>query len=173
MAKQTVKFTRRHLGDDGRQWARVRRLLRGIQVVDLATCDQDGPHVRPITTVEAGGALYALTGTSDAKVRQLRHDPRYEAHLPWKRGKHTGYVRFRGRVELVKDREEIEAAADAAGFLESYWTGIDDPNLTVLRLGIEAAEVMPPGKAEWIHLAIEGKQRSARRAPKGRRARKG
>ena len=90
MAEQTVKFTRRHLGDDGREWARVRRLLRGIRIVDLATSDEDGPHVRPITTVGAGGALYALTGTTDAKVRQLRHDPRYEAHLPWKRGKHTG-----------------------------------------------------------------------------------
>jgi general stress protein 26 len=120
-----------------------------------------------------GGELYVLTGTSDAKVRQLRHDPRYEAHLPWKRGKHTGYVRFRGRVEFVKNREVVRAVADAAGFLECYWTGLDDPNLTVLRLGIEAAEVTPPGKQEWIHLTREDRARPGSMASRGRRPKKG
>ena len=73
----------------------------------------------------------------------------------------------------MKDREEIEKVADAAGFLECYWTGLDDPNLTIMRLGIEAAEVMPPGKAEWIHLISEQKANPARRAPRGRRPKKG
>jgi len=169
MTKQAVKFTRRHLGHDDEWWARVQRRLKGIQVVDLATCDQEGPHVRPITTVEVGGELYVLTGTADAKVAQLRHDPRYEAHLPWSRGKRTGYVRFRGRVEFVEDREVVRAVADASGFLDCYFTGLDDPNLTVLRLGIEAAEVTPPGKMEWIHLTKDDRARPNSRASRGRR----
>jgi len=171
VTEQTVKFTRRHLGDDDVWWARVQRRLKGIHIVDLATCDQEGPHVRPITTVEVGGEVYVLTGTSDAKVAQLGRDPRYEAHLPWERGKDTGYVRFRGRVEFVRDREVVRAVADAAGFLDRYWTGLDDPNLTVLRLGIEAAEVTPPGRPEWIHLTRAARERPRGRAPRDSRAR--
>lgn len=160
--KKAKQFTRRFLGNDAKEWARVERRLRGARVVDLATCDDEGPHVRPVTLVEAGRAHYVLTGTSDAKVRQLRYDPRYEAHLAWRRGEDIGYIRFRGRAEAVEDRDEKRAAADASGFVESYWDGLDDPELTVLRLGIEAAEVMPPGGHEWTHLSRGGE------APRGR-----
>ncbi len=167
--RKVTRFKRRFLGDDAKEWARLARMLKGVRVVDLATCDDEGPHVRPVTMVEAGGVHYVLTGTSDAKVRQLRHDTRYEAHLPWKRGKDTGYIRFRGRVMLIEDRAEKRAAADAAGFLEHYWEGFDDPNLTVIRLGIEAAELMPPGKAEWTHLTRGGKGVPGGKASRRRR----
>ncbi len=169
MASKTVKFTRRDMGNDREQWGRVLELMKGVQIVHLATADDEGAHVRPVTTVEHGGDLHILTGMEDAKVAQLRRDPRFELAWEWKRGKRTGYIRLRGRATHLRPRALRAAVAKAAGFVDQYWTGLDDPLLAIIRLDVTAAEMLPPGSCEYVLLRRPARRGRARGATKRRR----
>jgi general stress protein 26 len=159
MASKTVQFTRRDAGNDAAEWERVLKMMEGTQVVHLATAGEEGPRVRPVTTVDHDGALYVLTGARDAKVAQLRRDPRFEIAREWERGGRVGYVRLRGRATFVRARAEREAVASAAGFAGRYWTGVDDPLMAVVRLDVTAAETLPPGSREYVLLGRPARPR--------------
>jgi general stress protein 26 len=153
MSSDEGGWRRSELGNDEEGWGWALGKLEGMNVIALATGGKEGPHVRPVTSVSHGGAHYVLTSTGDAKVHQLREDPRFECYVLLEEGKNTGYVRFRGTVGFVEDPTLRSAVGDTAGFVESYWAGPDDPDMTVLHLDITSAEVMKPGKKEWEMLS--------------------
>ena len=102
-----------------------------------------------MTVVLHEGSVYVLTSTGDAKVRHLEADPRFEFFVLVKEGDSTGYVRCSGRSSKVVDPDLRRLVGDASGFLEDHWEGPDDPDLTVLLMDIDAAEIVRPGVKGW------------------------
>ena len=137
------------LGNDEETWAWAMGHLAGQTMIALATTSEDGPRVRPVTAVLHEGSVYILTSTGDAKVRHLEVDPRFEFYVLVKEEDSTGYVRFSGTSGKVADPELRRRVGDAAGFVDSYWDGPDDPDLTMFLMDIDAAEVMRPGLKGW------------------------
>jgi general stress protein 26 len=133
------------LGNDEEVWAWALDKVRMHSILALATHDEGGPRVRPITAVPHDGEVYVLTGTGDAKMAQLAHDPRFEFYVTVKDGESTGYVRFQGTARQVEDLDRRREVCDVSGFADQYFDGPEDPNLALLHLDITAAEVMRPG----------------------------
>ncbi len=149
MSTEEGEWRRLERGNDPEGWEWVLGRLVGTKVVAFATGGEGGPRVRPLTIITHGGGHYVLTSTGDAKVRQLRQDPRFECYVLLEEGENTGYVRFRGTAGFVEDPDLRRGVGQTSGFIEAYWKGPEDPDLTVLCLDIRDAEVMRPGKKEW------------------------
>ena len=142
-------WVRKELGNDEEVWAWAMGHLAGQTMIALATNSEDGPRVRPVTAVLHEGSVYILTSTGDAKVRHLEADPRFEFYVLVKEEGGIGYVRCSGEASKVADPELRRRVGDAAGFVDSYWDGPDDPDLTMFLMDIDAAEVMRPGVKGW------------------------
>lgn len=142
-------WVRKELGNDEGVWAWAMGHLAKPVMIALATNSEDGPRVRPVTGVLHEGSVYILTSTGDAKVRHLEADPRFEFYVLVKEEGSTGYVRYSGKASKVADPDLRMRVCDSAGFADSYWDGPEDPDLTMLLMDINAAEVVRPGAKGW------------------------
>ncbi|HDL85029.1 MAG TPA: hypothetical protein ENH11_01645 [Candidatus Acetothermia bacterium] len=116
--------------------------------VMLATIDEGGPHVRPVTLIKYDSAYWIETGTSSAKVAQIKGDPRIELCLVFTEGENSGYLRLAGRAKIVTDAATREKVSSHTEFFASYWSGPEDPSFTLLRVRPSAGEYMRPGEME-------------------------
>lgn len=142
-------WVHKELGNDEEAWAWAMGYLAENAVIALATNSDAGPRVRPVTGVLHEGSVYVLTSTGDAKTRHLEADPRFEFYVLVKEEASLGYVRFSGRSSKVDDPELRGRVGDTAGFVDSYWDGPDDPDLTMFLMDIDAAEIVRPGVKGW------------------------
>jgi uncharacterized pyridoxamine 5'-phosphate oxidase family protein len=138
-------WPRRELGNDRETWEWAMGQFGHHTVVPLATSSKDGPRVRPVTMVTHEGKVYALTGNRDAKMGDLREDPRFEFYVLVEEDGSTGYVRLMGRVMLVEDLDLRKEVGDASGFAWEYFDGPEDPNYALLEMNVRRAEIMRPG----------------------------
>lgn len=143
------EWARVDMGNDPELWRWAIERIAMHSVIPFATQGEDGPRVRPVTTVTHDGKVYVLTGARDAKVTQLRRDPRFEFYVLVNESENTGYVRFRGEAVLVEDMDVRRALWEASGFADKYFETPADPAFALVRLDIQRAEVMPPGKKEY------------------------
>ena len=139
------EWRRIDLGNDMEAWEWALGQMESMTIVPVETNSGDGPRVRPLTVVRQGESYFILTGTGDTKVSHLRADPRFEYYVLVKEGESPGYVRFHGVVEFVEQATLRKEVAEASGFSDNYWSGPDDPDMSILRLDIRQAEVMRPG----------------------------
>jgi len=138
-------WPRKDLGRDPKAWRWALGQLARTTVVPLATMGEDGPRVRPVTVLMHEDTPYVLTGARDAKMLNLRADPRFEFYVMVEEGESSGYVRFMGRVMIVEDLDLRKEVGDASGYAWDYFNGPDDPNYALLEMSIRRAEVMRPG----------------------------
>ena len=122
--------------------------LAGYSSVMLATVDASRPHVRPVTLIEYDNAYWIETGTTSAKTRQIRDNPKVELCLVFADGTNSGYVRLAGRAKIVTDAATRERVSSHTEFFKDYWSGPDDPSFTLLHIVPEAVEYMRPGEME-------------------------
>jgi general stress protein 26 len=123
---------------------KLKKLVHEIEVAMLTTHDSDG-HLRsrPMATVstdssdERDPCLWFFTGKDSPKASELEKDPR--VNLSYGDPQKDRFVSVSGRAELVRDREK----------LKKYWVpeiqiwfprGIDDPELSLLKVSVEQAE---------------------------------
>jgi general stress protein 26 len=97
------------------------------QGIYLATAEDKRPYVRPVTLAYMDSRFWVFTGTDDAKVRQIRSNPRIEFCLNLKKGDHSGYVRASGKADIVLDKETRM-------------------KYTLLEIKIEEVEYLKPGE---------------------------
>ncbi|MEA3239392.1 MAG: pyridoxamine 5'-phosphate oxidase family protein [Candidatus Bipolaricaulota bacterium] len=122
--------------------------LSGDSSVMLATVDAEGPHVRPVTLIEFDNAYWIETGTTSAKIRQIRDNPKVELCLVFTDDTHNGYIRLSGSAKIVTDGTIRERVSSHTEFFADYWNGPDDPNFTLLRIMPTEVEYMRPKKME-------------------------
>ena len=138
----TEEWQRLEKGNDHEAWAWAMNLVKKGTVIPLATIGNEGPRVRPMTTVLYEDRVYVITWSMDAKVHQLAGDPHFEFYVLAKEEENTGYARLRGTAHPVEDPDLRKAVGEASGFLYKYFDGPEDPGYTLLNLEITAAEVM-------------------------------
>jgi general stress protein 26 len=90
--------------------AKVRELVKGIDIAMLTTIDENGDlHGRPMSVngeVEFDGDLWFFTYGSAHKVHEVEGDQR--ANASFSNPKDQTYVSLSGNVEVVRDRAKIE-----------------------------------------------------------------
>jgi len=75
------------------------------QHIFLATSERDQPSVRPVTLVCLDGKFWILTGTKNAKTKQILKNPKIEFCLLIQKGELRGYVRAAGLAKIIRDRK--------------------------------------------------------------------
>jgi general stress protein 26 len=115
-------------------------MIKDMHVGMLATRGADGHyHARPMAASDTtfDGSLYFLTDVESGKVHDLEHEGEVLVTFA-DQAKHK-YVSLRGRGIILRDRASIR----------DHWTqeakpwfpkGPDDPNIALIKVGIEEAE---------------------------------
>ena len=152
MSVEEGHFEARDLGNDPDVWRFALEQLGTGEIIFLATTGPGGARVRPVTVVDHAGGHYVLTGSGDAKVAQLRADPRFEAVRLLDDGEDKGSVRYRGEVEFVSDQTLRRAVFEESGFGDIYFDGPDDPGMSLLRLDIRGATIIRP--RSWVYEVV-------------------
>lgn len=131
---------------------KLRSLIEGIEVAMLTTVDPDGSlRCRPMATLKSDedGSLWFFTGGRSGKVESLRAQGR--VCLAYSKPDDQKYVSVSGSAEIVQDRLK---AADLWSPVMKAWfpEGLDDPDLALIRVRIEAAEYWDAPSSKLVHL---------------------
>jgi len=126
--------------------AEIWRRFKDYQHIFLATEESDQPRVRPVTLVNFDQRLWILTGTNNAKVKQIRKNPKIEFCLLFEERGHQGYIRAAGFTKIISDKETKFKLAKHCDFFNEHWKSPDDPDYTLLELKLDEIEYLGPNE---------------------------
>ena len=120
---------------------KLRELVKDIDFCMLTTIDEQGDmHSRPMSAngeIDANGDLWFFTGASSHKVSEVSKSPKVNVSFADPKNQH--YVSISGAATLVRDRKKIDELWKPE-FKMWFPEGKDDPEVALLRIGLEKAE---------------------------------
>lgn len=120
--------------------AKLAELVDETSIAMLTTAEPDGSmRSRPLATrqFDAQGNLWFFTSLSSAKVHEI--EGHAQVNLAYSNPKRSDFVSISGTAAVVRDRPKMRE-------LWTSWVkpwfpkGVDDPDLCLLRVSIDAAE---------------------------------
>jgi len=132
---------------------KLAELIEGIQVAMLTTVDEGGTlRSRPMMTqqVEFDGDLWFFTRAGDPKVGEIGHE--HNVNVSYSNPDKQHYVSMSGKARLVRDRAKIEELWNPA-YKAWFPEGLDDPEVALLKVGVEQAEYWDTPTSTVVHLA--------------------
>ncbi len=117
-----------------------------IQYIYFATLDGKRPRVRPVTMVHFNDRFWLLTGTDDAKIKQIKENKNIEFCLLIEKGTRSGYIRGMGEASLIQDSSTRRLIADNVSYFKDYWESPDDPTFALVEITINEIEYLRPGE---------------------------
>jgi general stress protein 26 len=131
---------------------RLREMIKGIRFAMMTTARADGTlHSRPMATqqIEFDGDLWFFTGKASTKVKEIRNDQ--HVNLSYADPDSNHYVSIAGRASVVRDRAKVKAIWNP--FYRTWFPkGIDDPNLALMKVRVDSAEVWDSPSSTMVHL---------------------
>ncbi|MEJ7698357.1 MAG: pyridoxamine 5'-phosphate oxidase family protein [Pyrinomonadaceae bacterium] len=131
---------------------KLRSLIKNINTAMLTTIDGGVLRSRPMQTqeTETGGDLWFFTSSETHKAEEIEKDNR--VNLAYASPNDNSYVSVSGRAELVKDRAKMEELWNP--ILKAWFPkGLDDPNITLLKVSVEAAEYWDSASSTIVQVA--------------------
>lgn len=120
--------------------------FKDYQFIFLATSEEDQPRVRPVTLVYLDRKFWVLTGTGNAKTKQISKNPKIEFCLLLQEKDKQGYVRAAGLAKIIQDRKTKGKIAEQCDFFSEFWKSFDDPNYTLIELHATEIEYLRPNE---------------------------
>lgn len=118
------------------------------QCVFLSTVEGDQPRLRPVTLMRFGDKLFVATGMGDAKVEQIRQNPKTEFCLMLEKDGKQGSIRAECTAELVSDSKTKTEVYNSVAFMKKFWNSPDDPRFALIALQPTGFEYMPLGSMQ-------------------------
>ena len=132
--------------------AKLRELIKGIKIAMLTTAENDGSlRSRPMATqqTEFDGDLWFFTGKSSGKVTEIQHNQ--HVNVSYAEPGDNRYVSVSGRAELIDDRSKAKELWNP--FVKAWFPkGLDDPDLMLLKIKVEAAEYWDAPSSMMVNL---------------------
>ena len=120
---------------------KLRDMVKDIDFCMLTTIDETGDlHSRPMSSngdIDPNGDIWFFTSASSNKVSEVSTSP--NVNLSFADPKNQHYISISGHAELVRDRKKIEELWRPE-FKIWFPKGKDDPEIALLRVGLEKAE---------------------------------
>ncbi len=114
------------------------------QTVYLATSDKDQPKVRPVTLIHSKNRLFIATSASDAKVKQIKQNPKTEFCLLLEKGEAKGTLRAECMAEIIKDMKIKSELYDKIPFMKEFWKTPSDPSYALIEFQPSSFEYLKP-----------------------------
>ena len=131
---------------------KINDLIEGKQIAMLTSVCEDGSfHARPmaILDVDFDGDVWFFTSKDSPKVEQIQQEPR--VNVAYSDPSNQDYVSLAGKAKLVVD----------SALNEKYWKpsfeawfpdGLDDPQLSLLKIEVEGAEYWDSPSSTVAHI---------------------
>jgi uncharacterized pyridoxamine 5'-phosphate oxidase family protein len=130
----------------------VWKSFSGEPHIFLATVEGDQPRVRPVTLIHLQNKLFVTTGSSDAKVKQMRQNPKTEFCLLLEKDERKGTIRAECEARIVENKDIKADAYNNISFAKEFWKSPEDPNYTLIELQLNAFEYMKPGSVQAVKI---------------------
>lgn len=132
----------------------LQELVKGIQYAMLTTLSKEDESFRsrPITLQQANfdGDFWFFVGKSSSLVQDILSNMR--VNLAFADPTSSAYVSVSGTAFLVEDRSKAEELWNP--MLKAWFPrGLDDPDLALLRVHVEAADYWETASAKAVQLA--------------------
>jgi general stress protein 26 len=120
---------------------KLREMIKEIDFCMLTTIDENGDlHSRPMSSngqIDPNGDLWFFTSASSHKVSEVANSPK--VNVSFADPENQKYISTSGTAELTRDRRKIEELWKPE-FKIWFPKGKDDPEIALLRVGLEKAE---------------------------------
>lgn len=127
--------------------------IKDIRIAMLTTVDDDGMlRSRPMGTHDLAddGTLWFFTYADAPKVDEVEREQ--QVNVNYAKPDDNRWVSISGLADLVRDREKMEELWKP--FLRTWFPkGVDDPELALLRVRIEKAEVWDESNNPIVYAA--------------------
>ena len=119
-----------------------------LQNVFLATVEADQPRLRPVSLIRLGDRLFFATGVGDAKVGQIKRNPKIEFCLLLEKGESKGTVRAECLANLVADKGVKSEVYNKVPFMKEFWSSPEDKRYALIELLPKGFEYMSIGSMQ-------------------------
>ena len=131
---------------------KINELIKGKQIAMLTSVSDEGHfHARPMAVldVDFDGDVWFFTKKDSPKVEQIQSEPR--VNVAYSDPSNQDYVSLAGNARLVVDQ----------ALNEKYWKpqfeawfpdGVDDPELSLLKIEVEGAEYWDSPSSTIAHV---------------------
>lgn len=128
------------------------QLIQGIRVAMLTSLEHDGHlHSRPMVTQQTDfdGSLWFFTRHHTPKVNEVERD--HQVSVTYVDSEQNRYITVSGAAEVVDDRQK---AAEMWSPFHRAWfpRGLADPELRLLRVEVEHAEVWDAPSSAFVRI---------------------
>ncbi len=133
--------------------AKIAKMTKNARIAMLTTIDEAGHlHARPMAQIESefDGDVWFFTAKSSPKVHDIESKPFVNVAIS--DPEHQNYVSLAGRAELIIDRALFERYWSKA-FEAWFPKGLDDPELSLLKISVESAQYWDSPSSPVAHLA--------------------
>jgi general stress protein 26 len=130
---------------------RLGELIGSIEVAMLATLEADGMlRSRPLQTLQmdSEGALWFMTSISSPKIAEM--DGHRRVNLSYCRPERHTYVSVSGVTQILRDAAKAHELWRPA--LHSWLGRVDDPEVVLLKITVEAAEYWDVNRLQVLPL---------------------
>lgn len=114
--------------------------VKDVRIAMMTTVEADGSlRSRPMYTQEAdafNGELWFFTRDDSGKVREIMHNA--QINLAYAEPDDQRYVSVSGRAQVTDDKAKEKELWNPA--LKAWFDGLDDPQLTLIRVDADEAE---------------------------------
>jgi len=124
------------------------------QYIYFATVEGDQPRVRPVTLLHFRERLYIVTGSGDAKVKQLKENPKTEFCLLLKKGGEKGTLRAECLASIVEDKKIKSDIFNEVSYVKEFYKSPEDPGYALVRLKPVGFEYMKPGEMQAVKVKL-------------------
>jgi uncharacterized pyridoxamine 5'-phosphate oxidase family protein len=122
------------------------------QNVFLATVEGDQPRLRPVTLIRFQDRFFFATGSNNAKVKQIKHNPKTEFCLMFGRKGNRGTIRAECTAKFVMEKKTKTDIFDNIPLFHEFWKSPEDPSYVLIELIPHSFEYYRPGDKEAIKI---------------------
>jgi general stress protein 26 len=150
---------------------KLRKFIKGTRIAMFTTVAADGKlRSRPMATLKGAfdGDLWFITRSSAPKTEEIRDNQ--HVNVAYADGDDDRYVSISGTATLVRDPAKVQELWSRR-LRDWFPNGKKDPDLALIRVRIDRAEVWDSRTASMTHLeglgAVLAKQRTSRAEDRG------
>jgi len=108
-----------------------------------------------VTLLHHQNKFFIATGSENAKVEQIRRNPKVEFLLLVTKEGDTGSIRVESQASIVQDNAIRATLFNEVEFMKRFWESPEDPALTLIELRPTAYQYMKPGEYHEERIVVK------------------